>query len=528
MAQWQHASLGRSVAAIQTVQAGIAAYSAVVATELATKVATLSALATQLIPAAALLPNLAAQTVVQTAASFLTDFLSTGLYEVIVFPHAIDYNAAALEEKIEAQEAKLAFLKSLPIVHDAPADPASFEVRSKQEELTSLQRQRNEVLGELSLLGARNGAEVTATGDIRSGTLIPKDEARRRELRYDVGKLQNEAEEVGSALATLEAAEALRPRQDRPYITPHDIERESTVLEGLLRDRYFTKTDRPFVFPTSAVLDVLEDSVYDIGDAKRPTFGPTSLVTAGVVIAGADRLEDLLATVRTIAAIFRQKKLARQVDYLANLAALVAAGKPVTTRRGSHAPPDWNSASLATALGLEGAVDEIRARVAQLAPSPSPALTAAIAFASDIAGAARTAVDAGVAVAAALSALAGADVAVDLLYIPPVDGNRVISVGGDNVTIPNGTYGVNGFIRALREATDPPEHQYSMALVLLAGAPTPGLAGLLGANLADVEALIASNPSAAQVVLLKEAIEAAAASLAAPSTQLRTIFGGGA
>lgn len=228
----------------------------------------------------------------------------------------------------------------------------------------------------------------------------------------------------------------------------------------------------------SDFVNSVELSFSDPLDPRRPKFGDATIVGGGVVLIYADKIADFHQALANFLTFFKKPKLARRAEaiskFLTGRKALVK-----STRQGIGQQPDWWSWTIARLLGIEEEIDKMR--LAAYAIGGSATINEKVAtFLAEMESVITNASGAITAFSSLFSTLASADVGVAVLPIPPIDGERQVNVAGRRFTIPNATYGTEGFVRVMREATGAPTANYVAGLVILVPEAVPGLLALLG------------------------------------------------
>lgn len=317
-------------------------------------------------------------------------------------------------------------------------------------------------------------------------------------MKMDWGRSQIEVwiAEREAKLARLQTVyrtfeEARSPQQaralsDRGRTLSQQIADLEVELADLRRRRYFqVPSALRMNHDWSAIQGILRESLADLGDKQRPTFDGHSVVTGAVFLVGSDSLPEFAELVRSMAAWLGQKRLSRQADTIAKLAATTS-GRAVTTP-GASSPPDWRSLHLAQALGLDEWVRSLQRYAGSLGVSTIASNSTAkslLEWLGTATAAMQEAVDGGQIILRAMQALAALSGNAHMLFVPPWEGE----VDVEGLKIPAFTAGIDGFLASLAKSQRPPADKWLAGLCILGGFP-------VGANLATLDAATYRSPA---------------------------------
>lgn len=313
----------------------------------------------------------------------------------------------------------------------------------------------------------------------------------------------------------------------RPNSLDESIMAASAVLSVLrLQDRRMANPSMPVTYPFSSWLNDLEESFGDTADRNRPIISETTLTGGVVLLVSANSIAAFAEAVQSLATVLRFPKMARAAT--AMYSAQTYKRPLPAVRSGVGKSPDWlHNFKLSRLFGLEADIADFRRKMNSLSyAAPSTQLTRYITMAS---AAITDATDMAQSLIAGVTAIASASVSVHALVIPPADGTTTISFpGGSTYTIPNGTYGTTGYMRALRNATNGPTGDYVAGVAFFTSFPLPGLTALIpgfdGVSPIDPQVLLraVNEPAAATII---SAITNGVNTITASTGTLRTALG---
>lgn len=270
---------------------------------------------------------------------------------------------------------------------------------------------------------------------------------------------------LGAAERKSRAAQIVRARD-----TLNAANREIALLDRADR---LAGSDLRVSFPWSEFQATVERSFTDLGDYSRPQFSSSSAVAGVVYVVGSDSLTDFAGVLSSLASWANSKPLGRQAASIQRL----LDGTSQRQRTGTpHESPDWQAITLARALGIEKEIDALRASTASMGLSTLTGSSATAGRVAQYLANVIAALEESVAVSedllSAVQAIPGLLPKAQTLYIPPVDGERVVATNtGGSYRAPNITAGVDGFVSALQEAAGAPRAQWCAGIVFLVGVP---------------------------------------------------------
>ncbi len=369
-------------------------------------------------------PELAAQIVtagVKEGINLAADALQVGFSTLVIYPNKLDVQRAKVKERLAYYEGQLEMMQG-----------------QRDERVPSTNAQRIHTLEQSIADTSLAEGDITDTSDA----------------------------EVMLAL--------YQPRDDSLTET---IKRVQSLVDKLTeQDRMMAVPSLQTAFPLSSFISLLQESFGDTLDPHRPQFGREAITGGVVILVSANNITDFLAGFKRLADMMNNFKLKVLATALQNQ--LTTKRSPlVVGGTGVGQFPDWQSLTLARLLGMEKTVADLKAKaIAFTAGASSPSLTR---LAATVAAAITEATALQTAAADLLNTVAGANVSVSILAIPPADGNTTFSAFGQTYTMPSATYGTDGFVNAVRSAASGTTDNYVAGIVFFCGAPIPGVANLL-------------------------------------------------
>lgn len=267
---------------------------------------------------------------------------------------------------------------------------------------------------------------------------------------------------------------ALAPHSQKDSLRSN-IERVQSLLTKLNeQDRYMAVPSLDTTFPFASFVNLLEDSFNDQFDTHRPQFD-RSFITGGLVLlVSANNVAEFVRSLQALADFMRNLKLRTTADAFANTLNI---RRPEGGGAGSGQFPDWENLTLARLLGLETTITDLKAKAKAITfGAPSAKL---IRYLAMVTNAVNDTISLQTQLNNLLTTIAGANASVAVLAVPPADGERTFSAFGQSFTLPNGTYGTDGFVEAIRNAKGAPTDNFVAGVVLFTGSPLPGIANLI-------------------------------------------------
>jgi hypothetical protein len=298
------------------------------------------------------------------------------------------------------------------------------------------------------------------------------------------------AEAVTAARATLASAKQHRDPN------PQQLRAASAALEAAEKAHRKARLDVVFSgggplrdsFSFDAFLSTVRSSLTDAADLSRPQFSSSSICAGVAVVYSVSSLVELTNAMSALGLWMNHPGLTREAGMLSRLATMSAA--PTAEYTSPPGPPDWWSASVAEALGLQGQIDVLRRAAANVSVASlvggSPTAAAVLAYLDNLTRAIADAGEAAERALAVLAAFSAIDASMNALVVPPYDGEKSVTLPtGDVVKMPNFTAGVDGFVSAVQNATNRPTGTWNVGVVFLAGVPA-------GMNLLELPSSLAS------------------------------------
>lgn len=377
----------------------------------------IAGIAATAVPTIAEAAYLAAHNAAKEGVDILLSPLSTGLYFLMVYPKKLDWQRAKLKETIAKVDATVETLKN-------QRQPGAFR------------------------RGFSQGADERLLGT--SLTQIDSDLA---DVETELKAMSNNSLE--------ETIEKLSAAQTQLMIKEYMM-----ADEGV-----------PTTFTYSDFLERVESSFDDPLDPRRPQLADTTVCGGAAIMVYADGLKDFYDALNAFAQFFKMPKLDRETRAISKF----FAGKKrleITKRGGMGRFPDWWSVSIARLLGVESEIEKVRKAAYNIGVDATIPQKYAkfLAYAGEtLASSVKATTD----LATLISRIANLNAGVAVLPIAPVDGDKTIKILGTSYTVPNATYGKDGFMRVLKSAPGAPTAKFVAGFVILVPSPLTGLESLL-------------------------------------------------